>query len=74
MPLTLGKFSLQTITNTFEMYSCMYKRKAKMHEVERSYHVAEPIFSMLQLHQHLVKLLSSAFTGLADRNIYHSSR
>lgn len=44
-----------------------------MHEVEHSYHIAEAIFSTLQLHQHLVQLLSSPFTGLADGNIYQGS-
>lgn len=44
-----------------------------MHEVEDSYRIAEAIFCMLQLHQHLVQLLSSPFRRLADGNIYHSS-
>lgn len=61
MPLTLCKFSSQTTTNIFAMYSYMYKRKAKMHEVEHSYHIAEAIFIMLRLHQHAVKLFPSPF-------------
>lgn len=46
MPLTSGKFSLQTTTNTFVMYLYMHKKRAKMHEGGHAYHIGEVIFSM----------------------------
>lgn len=55
------------------MHSCMYKRDAKTYEVVLSYHTTGAIFIKLWLNQHLVKLLPSPFTRLADANIYHSS-
>lgn len=71
MTHTINLRQAQFANSTFAMHSCMYKRDAKTHAEVLSNHTTEAIFIKLWLNQHLVKLLPSPFTGLADANIYH---